>query len=58
MPFLAPKEPRERSVGADAHIGPLGSDEFAEDFQKKRHILRADRVVRPYEIREAIEAFP
>ena len=33
------------------HIGPLGSYEFAEDFRKKRCILRADRVVRPYEIR-------
>ena len=40
---------RAVSVGADAHIGPLGSYEFAEDFRKKRYILRADRVVRPYE---------
>ena len=39
---------RAVSVGADAHIGPLGSYEFAEDFRKKRYILRADRVVRPY----------
>ena len=36
------------TVGADAYIGPLGSYEFAEDFPKKRCILRADRVVRPY----------
>ncbi len=35
-------------VGADAHIGPLGSCEFAEGFRKNRCILRADRVVRPY----------
>ena len=42
---------RAVSVGADAHIGPLGSYEFAEDFRKKRYILRADRVVRPYGIR-------
>ena len=39
---------RAVSVGADAHIGPLGSYEFAEDFRKKRYIPRADRVVRPY----------
>ena len=35
-------------VGADAHIGPLGSCEFVEGFRKNRCILRADRVVRPY----------
>ena len=35
-------------VGADAHIDPLGSCEFAEGFRKNRCILRADRVVRPY----------
>ena len=39
---------RAVSVGADAHIGPLGSYEFAEDFRKKRYILRADRGVRHY----------
>ena len=38
----------QHPVGADAHIGPLGSYEFAEDFRKKRYILRADRVVRHY----------
>ncbi len=41
-------------VGADAHIGPLGSCEFAEDFRKKRPVLRADRVVRPYKRTERI----
>ena len=42
------------TVGADAYIGPLGSYEFAEDFPKKRCILRADRVVRPYRERGGI----
>ena len=43
--------PAHSVVGADAHIGPLGSDEFTEDFRKKWYILRADRVVRPYGVR-------
>ena len=30
------------------HIGPLGSNEFAAASRKNRYILRADRVVRPY----------
>ena len=32
-------------------LDPFGSSEFAEEFQKNRCILRADRVVRPYRIR-------
>ena len=40
------------AVGADAHIGPLGSCEFAENLVKNRYILRADRVVRPYGVLE------
>ncbi len=35
-------------VGADAHIGPWESYEFAVDPRKDRCIQRADRVVRPY----------
>ena len=41
-------------VGADAHIGPLGSYGFAADFRKKRYNLRADRAVRPYEERKEL----
>ena len=40
-------------VGADAHIGPLGSCEFAEDCRKMQCNLRADRVVRPYMVRRS-----
>ena len=39
-------------VGADAHIGPLGSYEFATDFRKKRYILPGrcgHRHLHPYE---------
>ena len=32
-------------------LGPFGSSEFAEELQKNRCILRADRFVRPYRIR-------
>ena len=35
------------------HIGPLGSCRLVADSQKNRCSLRADRVVRPYEEREA-----
>ena len=42
---------RRSPVGADAHIGPLGSHGFAVDSRKNRCGLRADRVVRPYGIR-------
>ena len=36
------------SVGADAHIGPLGSYEFAADFRKNGAICRADVGIGPY----------
>ena len=34
-------------VGADAHIGPLGSREFSKVPIKNQCILRADRSIRP-----------
>ena len=36
-------------VGADAHIGPLGSYEFAIDFRKNGAICRVDVSIDPYE---------
>ena len=36
------------SVGADAHIGPSGSYEFAADFRKNGAICRADVGIGPY----------
>ena len=35
-------------VGADAHIGPLGSCEFAEDYRKNGVFFRADVGIGPY----------
>ena len=35
-------------VGADAHIGPLGSCEFAEDSRKNGAFGRADVGIGPY----------
>ena len=35
-------------VGADAHIGPLGSYEFAEDFHKTGVCRRVDVGIDPY----------
>ena len=35
-------------VGADAHIGPLGSCEFAEDSRKNGAFCRADVRIGPY----------
>ena len=40
---------RQSSVGADAHIGPLGSYEFAIDFRKNGAICRVDVGIDPYE---------
>ena len=34
-----------RSVGADAHIGPLGTNEFAADFRENGVALRRLSVV-------------
>ena len=39
-----------RFVGADAHIGPLGSYEFAEDYRKNAAICRADVGIGPYNV--------
>ena len=39
---------RAVSVGADAHIGPLGSYEFAEDYRKNGVFFRADVGIGPY----------
>ena len=36
------------TVGADAHIGPLGSCEFAEDYRKNGVFFRADVGIGPY----------
>ena len=36
------------NVGADAHIGPLGSCEFAADYRKNGAICRADVGIGPY----------
>ena len=38
-------------VGADAHIGPLKCCDFASDFHKTGQFRRADRVVRPYGVK-------
>ena len=35
-------------VGADAHIGPLGSCEFAADFRKNGAVCRVDVGIDPY----------
>ena len=37
-------------VGADAHIGPLGSCEFAEGFRNNRCILPGGAEPRPYQV--------
>ena len=39
---------RIANVGADAHIGPFGSYEFAEDFRKNGAFCRADVGIGPY----------
>ena len=39
---------RTQLAGGRAALRPVGSCEFAEDFQENRYILQADRVVRPY----------
>ena len=36
------------NVGADAHSGPLGSCEFAEDYRKNGVFFRADVGIGPY----------
>ena len=38
-------------VGADAYIGPLKCCDFASDFHKTGQFRRADRVVRPYGVK-------
>ena len=40
--------PSALTVGADAHIGPGGSYEFAEDFRKNGALCRADVGIGPY----------
>ena len=37
-------------VGADAHIGPLGSYEFAEDSRENGAFCRADVGIGPYSV--------
>ena len=39
---------RIANVGADAHIGPFGSYEFAEDFRKNGAFCRVDVGIAPY----------
>ena len=41
---------KQGPVGADAHIGPLGSYEFAVDFRKNRRILPGGAEPRPYQL--------
>ena len=41
--------PSALTVGADAHIGPLGSYEFAEDFHTNGAFCRADVGIGPYD---------
>ena len=36
------------SVGVDAHIDPLGTSEFAEDFRKNGLYRRSDVGIAPY----------
>ena len=48
-----PENPQSFSssfVGAEAHIGPLGSCEFAEGFRKNRCILPGGAEPRPYQV--------
>ena len=45
---MSSREFSQYSVGADAHIGPLGSYEFAADFRKNGAICRADVGIGPY----------
>ena len=40
---------RQSFVGADAHIGPLESCEFAIDFRKKGAFCRVDVGIDPYD---------
>lgn len=37
-------------VGVDAHIGPLDTIEFAEDFRKTGFFRRGDVLNHPYEL--------
>lgn len=37
-------------VGADAHIGPFGSYEFAADYRKIGAFCRADVSIGPYRL--------
>ena len=41
---------RTSFMGVDAHIGPLGSYEFAEDFRKNGAFCRADVGIGPYSV--------
>ena len=41
---------RTAFAGADAHIGPLGSYEFAEDSRKTGAFRRADVGIGPYNV--------
>ena len=41
-------------VGADAHIGPLGSCKFAEEYRKNGAFCRADVGIGPYKARTRV----
>jgi len=45
---MSSREFPQHSVGADAHIGPLESCEFPEDFRKNGAICRNDVGIDPY----------
>ena len=46
--LMSSREFSQCSVGADAHIGPLGSCEFAADFRKNGAVCRVDVGIDPY----------
>ena len=45
-------------VGADAHIGPFGSYEFAADYRKIGAFCRADVGIGPYRVLRKSDSLP
>ena len=45
-------------VGADAHIGPLGSCEFAVDLREYSAFCRADVGIGPYRVLRKSDSLP
>ena len=48
--YAKPQAAAQLLVGADAHIGPLGSYEFAVDYRKNGAFCRADVGIGPYRV--------